>query len=248
MSDKWNFYFTKIEDRDASIFVDLGIRDDVPDRKRPVMFEIEMPFLTPREDGLSMNDEADTLFVIEDALSEQIQSIAKAELVGRITTNGHRYFVYYGPELVDLTTTIDAVNHGFPNYSLSYRSEHDPEWKMYLEFLYPSPEEMQTILNLGVVDSLQKNGDDLSIPRMVDHGAYFPSAEKRDAFKAEILKDGYQLTNESHADDGRELPYWIEFSQVSSVEWKTMNNVTIPLFRLAEQFQGDYDGWGTQVQ
>jgi uncharacterized protein (TIGR01619 family) len=248
MSNKWDFYFTKIEDHAASIFVDMGIHDDVPDLNRPVMFEIDMPFLTPREDGLSMNDEADTLFAIEDALSEQILRVAKAEMVGRITTNGHRYFVYYGPNLVDLSAALDAVNSGFPGYSLSYRSEDDPEWKMYLEYLYPSPEEMQTILNLGVVDSLQKNGDDLSISRMVDHGAYFPSAEKREAFKAEIQKNGFQIADESYADDGRDLPYWIEFRQVSSVEWKTMNNITIPLFRLAKQFQGEYDGWGTQVQ
>lgn len=30
MSDNWDFYFCRIEDEPASIFVDLGIHDDAP--------------------------------------------------------------------------------------------------------------------------------------------------------------------------------------------------------------------------
>jgi hypothetical protein len=30
MSDEWDFYFCQVEDHPASIFVDLGVRQDVP--------------------------------------------------------------------------------------------------------------------------------------------------------------------------------------------------------------------------
>ena len=36
MSDDWDFYFAKVNDAVSSIFVDLGIRPDAPNRKAPV--------------------------------------------------------------------------------------------------------------------------------------------------------------------------------------------------------------------
>ena len=35
MSDDWDFYFARVNDAVSSIFVDLGIRADVPLEKRP---------------------------------------------------------------------------------------------------------------------------------------------------------------------------------------------------------------------
>ena len=35
LSDEWDFYFARVNDAVSSIFVDLGIRDDVPIETRP---------------------------------------------------------------------------------------------------------------------------------------------------------------------------------------------------------------------
>ena len=35
MSDQWDFYFARVNDAESSLFVDLGIRKDVPVASRP---------------------------------------------------------------------------------------------------------------------------------------------------------------------------------------------------------------------
>src|SRR5262245_35159471 len=98
MSDSWDFYFANVNDVIASLFVDLGIRDSVPDSDRPWLLWTWVYFRQPRDDGLSSSEEAPVLNEIEDALTKKVQETTEAELVGRITTAGRREFYFYGPQ------------------------------------------------------------------------------------------------------------------------------------------------------
>ena len=72
MSDDWDFYFLRVDDQPASIFVDLGIRKKAPLGSHPTMGYLEAPMRRPRQDGLSSQDEFDDLVALEHRVTAKI--------------------------------------------------------------------------------------------------------------------------------------------------------------------------------
>jgi hypothetical protein len=96
MNDNWKPYLCRVNDKPASILVNLGLRDSVPIPTKPWLLWAWVYFRTPRPDGLSDRKEAPTLYKIEDALSLCVSRACGAILSGRITTEGRREFYFYG--------------------------------------------------------------------------------------------------------------------------------------------------------
>jgi hypothetical protein len=69
MGDNWKPYLCNVSGKLASIFVNLGLRGDVPIAAKPWLLWTWVYFQTPRSDGLSDSKEAPTLNKIEDALA-----------------------------------------------------------------------------------------------------------------------------------------------------------------------------------
>jgi regulator of RNase E activity RraB len=205
--------------------------------------------LDPREDGLSSNDEAPTLHEIEEHLVRTLGEMCDARFAGRITGNNRREFYFYAPAHADLEEAVLSTSREYPNYSIEYGHQHDPDWRQYLELLYPSAEDWQRISNRRVIEQLAEHGDDASIPRLVDHMAYFPSAESPQAFAARAIALGFALDSAEFDEDPRtEPPYSLVLKREDPVTWDHIDKVTLELAEIAESLGGDYHGWGCQVQ
>lgn len=249
MSDEWDFYFAKVNDALASLFVDLGIRALAPDSERPWLLWIWVDMRQPRDDGLSSSDEAPVLFKIEDRLTIAIKNAMSADLVGRITTAGRREFYFYGCRGDGLQEAIAGALIHFPAYTLTSGAVKDSDWSQYLDLLYPSAEDQVRIKNRHVIESLQKQGDSLKTPRAVSHWIYFNARENLAKFVAETEKRGFrtiQATETDAADAERCCCAIVE--RVDRVDWDSVNEVTLSMYRLAHQLGGDYDGWETSVE
>jgi len=245
MSDEWDSYFANVNDELASLFVDLGIRDSVPDPLRRHLTWCWVYLNQPRQDGLSSVDEAPMLGTIEDDLLGSLKE--RAAFVGRITTAGRREFYFYGD---DTTRCEDAISHTMRKHA-AYRfdlgSKRDEPWSQYLDLLYPSPEEFQRIKNRRVVEVLEQHGDQLAKARPVSHWAYFPTPGARNAFLAEVTGRGFTIADGStDAGEPSPHPYGVTLEKVDSID--QIDDVTIELFRLARSHDGEYDGWETAVE
>jgi len=247
VSDHWDFYFSELNEKTASTFVDLGIRQQVPDRSRPWLVILDLYMVSPRADGLSDRAEYDTLIRIEDLITAALAEHHRAEHVGRITYDGRRIMHFYAPQEFDPAPTVRAALKDYPEYRFDTSCEHDPDWDTYQNDLYPSDEEMETIKNLKVLDALQDNGDPLKAARPVDHWAYFPTESGRDAFKAGAEKLGYKAEVLKPSDAFGKNRFGIQLTRTDHVDFDSINDVTLELFRLAQEFNGEYDGWETQV-
>ena len=79
LSDEWDFYFARVNDAVSSIFVDLGIRPDVPIEKRPWLLWVCVQLLAPKPDGLATNEEARKLHEIGEALTlDRVRDLRRA--------------------------------------------------------------------------------------------------------------------------------------------------------------------------
>jgi hypothetical protein len=107
LSDEWDFYFARVDDAISSIFVDLGIRADVPVEKRPWLLWVWVVLQAPKPDGLATNEEARSLHAIGEALDSTVCATCDAQLVARITGNGRREFYFYATEPGELPVAVE---------------------------------------------------------------------------------------------------------------------------------------------
>ncbi|MCU0917170.1 MAG: DUF695 domain-containing protein [Planctomycetes bacterium] len=248
MSDAWDFYFTKVNGALASLLVDLGIRAQAPDHQRPWLLWAWVYFRQPRDDGLSSAEEAPRLCEIEDALTEWVRETTAAALVGRITTAGRREFYFYGPRPNGFDEAVASALKHFPEYSFDLGTKEDPAWLQYLDVLYPSPRSHWQIENRHLVEELEKEGDPLTAPRPVNHWAYFSAPEKRAEFVARVKAKGFAVIDESEDEAPKtKYRYGVTLERTDRVDWKSIDEITLELFDLAQELGGEYDGWETTV-
>ncbi len=248
--EEWEFYFSNIEDVIGSIFLDLGFADIAPVIDKPNMVWIALTMNNPREDGLSSDEEYDKLEEIENRLIKFITSKHSTFYVGRITSDSDRIFYFYFGDIILYDKTISEAMVAFPNYKYEFGTEEDKEWESYLEYLYPSPIEFQSIQNRKVVDSLEENGDPLTKERQVNHWIYFITEKDRENFLTKIENDGFDIINKDFIkdDDDTSFPYSLQIARIDKVDIVSVNDYILNLWELATECNGNYDGWETSIE
>ncbi|MGE5195217.1 MAG: DUF695 domain-containing protein [Deltaproteobacteria bacterium] len=247
MAEDWDFYLSTVDDHPASIFVDLGQAESAPEAHRPHLLRVSVKLQAARADGLSDDEETETLYAIEDQLFAGIGRGVRARYVGRITTRGNRDYFYYGQSAEGFPDAVARALAGFPQYKYGYADVSDPEWEIYFGLLHPEPLDMQTIQNRRVVDQLAAGGDDLSQPRDVDHWLYFPSEHSRDQFIAQVENEGFRAEKFVAEKPDAEFGFGLRLIRSDRVRLDLIDPLAIDLFIRAEACGGEYDGWGCPV-
>lgn len=248
MSDEWDFYFARVNDAVASIFVDLGLKADAPNDKRPWLLWVWVEMQSPRPDGLSSGEEAPKLYEIEESLNSMIPPVCGAQLVGRITGSNRREYYFYGEEPGELDAAVERAMKTFESYGFQTGSAFQPDWEQYLGLLYPSATNLQRMMNRRVLDTLAEQGDVHEQPRKVDHWLEFPSAQARAAARSTLEAIEFAIEGEYEAEEPEAaLPHSLVVSRVDSVDTHTINGITLELARLAGEHGGNYDGWECPV-
>jgi regulator of RNase E activity RraB len=248
MSDDWDFYFAKVNDAVSSIFVDLGIRADAPNEKRPWLLWVWVDMKSPRPDGMSSSAEAPKLHEIGESLDAMVSPVCGAQLVGRITGSNRREFYFYGEEPGEFDAAVERALKPFEGYEVESGSTFQPDWEQYLELLYPSESNLQRMFNRRVLENLAREGDVHEAPRKIDHWLEFPSVEARAACRSTLEAIDFDIEDEFASEDpGEEMPHSLVVSRVDSVDSHTINGITIELARLADEHGGRYDGWECPV-
>jgi hypothetical protein len=246
MPEDWNFYFCNVNDVLASVFLDLGLRELVPDRGKPNLLWVWVYLKWPRDDGLSASSEFESLKAIEEKLTKTMTERFAAVLCGRITTDGRREFYYYAPRSERLEIAIEDVMSHFRDYEVDCGSKVDSEWTQYLDVLYPSDENRQRIENRKVLEVLEKKNDTLKTPRDVCHWIYFRTEAGRGEFWDAVSPLEYRAQSQPRSDRS-DFPFGLCIVRFQSVDPTEIDNAVIELFRLAKKHGGDYDGWETEV-
>lgn len=245
MTDNWDFYFLQVEDKPASIYVDLGAHDFAPNPKLPYMAYVRLHMREPRADGLSSNAEFDALVSVEDALTASLVN-DETEYVGRCTTDSCRDFFFYVAHPQAWSARVAACLRSFEGYRYEADTQEESDWSSYFSYLYPSDADRQTIENRRVCDALKRNGDKLSAPREIDHWAYFADLKSLNAYVDEALQLGFKVRVISAPDE--------TFDKHCAQLWRSdipalnaIDDITLSLFNLAARNGGEYDGWESIV-
>jgi len=246
MSQDWTSYFCRVNDKLASIRLDLGIRSSVPDPVRPWLLWIWVYFKQPRPDGLSSDKEFENLCLLEDALKSALEKRCGAVLSGCVTTDGRREFYFYGstPERFEETVNQTVgLSHG---YKFDCDKQQDAGWTQYLSVLYPSEEQRELIENRKLLDVLREKGDKLELARDVSHWARFENQVDRAAFWNAIEPLGYRIDSE-YENPHDEYRFRICIVRRQDMSANAVDDAVIQLFRASKAARGQYDGWECEL-
>jgi Regulator of ribonuclease activity B/Family of unknown function (DUF695) len=246
--DKWDFYHCRVDDKAASIFLNFWFRDEGPIRSADNLYWCQIEMLEPGEHGMGVGNDAKALQGIEDAIAKNAED-AGFYYVGRLRNDGRWQLVFYGNQ--DLESTLHRiVANVIPDFSereYVVDSKPDSGWTYYYEFICPDAERWQWIMDRRVIENLQSDGDPLTQPRRVDHWAYFESAASRDEFIDAVSNQGFELEHAADVSPG-ERPFSAQVFRVDSVQLEDIHDVVMTLVRVADELEGEYDGWETSVE
>jgi uncharacterized protein (TIGR01619 family) len=246
--EEWDFYFSNIENKPGSIALDLGLFKVAPIKNRDNVCWISIEMLEPREDGLSSTNESIILGELEEQLAGKMKEKHSAIYAGRMTSNGKRAICFYLGDTTLVDKTISDIMVTYPKYLFDYEIREDKTWGNYFEFLYPLPEQYQCMLNRRVVDNLEKNGDKLIKERPVDHWIFFKTDNDKKAYLDKVIADGFQIVTNDFDKSLGEYPYRLHISRVDKVDNNSVDEYVIHLWKLANEMNGDYDGWETSIE
>jgi len=268
-------------ERVGFFFVDLGLVEIAPVADMPNLVRLRLNILQPDDNGMPGDQEASVLNAMEDALVTVMASQFDGIYPGRVTiskgalrpvTEAERSFYFYiGQRVADrrtdtadyeklrvaLLATFARVMADYPDYKYECRLQEDPEWENYLKFMYPEPVQLQSMQNRRVVYQLMQHGDQLTVPRPVEHWINFKTQYDREAYWNRVNAMGFELLEMStvEADDeseeedenALEYPYSLHITRDDKVDYDSIDECVLPLWGLAEEHNGNYDGWETGI-
>ena len=243
---EWEFYFCKVDDAPASIFLDFAYGPRAPVGGADTLYAACISMLAHGPHGMGERSEMDALGPVEDRVGAWARANG-VHYVGRLRNHGVWQMTFYGPRGREraLRRCVEKELEG-SGRSVQWVANPDPEWGYFREFLWPSAERLRWIRDRRTVEALEAEGDTLERPRRVDHWAYFPSAAARDEFVAGARELGVELAEALDDADG-ERPVLARVHRVDSVRLDDVHEVANALVALAERCGGEYDGWETQV-
>ena len=246
MSEHWEFYPCQMDEHQAFIFYDHGIRDEINGLSLANALKIRVLFHSPTEAGLPTNDEFRQLSALEDLLAQHVGELGGI-YIGRVTVASARYFHCFVPFTEDTAKRVLRQISGESGYELEFVLKPDPEKKTYWKELFPTPREWQAVQDMKVLDVLKDHGDDPSVTRRIDHWVYFPDPSGRGAFTSWAVENGFMIQKLNDPEDVNS-DYGIQIYQDGRPELQVITATTELLWDKAEELGGRYDGWETSVE
>lgn len=243
----WDFYFTNIDDKPASVGLNLALHDTAPLPDKTQCFWIILKFQQSDSLGFPMEKENETLNKLEDELEIFLQKKSNAIYAGRTTGKGERYFYFYSKSLDSVDVFIETFFKNYRQYKYKLGQRFDEKWTLYFDFLYPSPLDLQLIYNHRIVEALAENGDNSELPHHIDHRLNFKKKKDITAFIKALQGKNFTIEKNETDKTHKSHPYTLQISKESKTDLETLDNSVLQLFELAEKFNGIYGGWETFV-
>lgn len=241
MTRQFNFYQCRVNDKPASIYLDLGLKAGAPDPKRPQILVVWAYLRYPDPDNaLATDAEFEALGEMEDRLAEALSDRHGARYAGRITHEGRREFYFYSASASGMEAAAKEALATFGNYRIDYWSQPDPEWKQYLNVLFPKGASLRWMQDRDGVAALHKRGAAPGVAQALTHASSFSAPGKRLAFAGAVENAGFTVRAMSER-PGARFDVRYELAQAPTLE--TVFATTGLLTQLSEKHGGTYQGW-----
>ncbi len=242
MSDNWELYYCRVDDKPAYIFFDINISNEVDKSKYPYLGYVKVILNEPSEEGLPTDAEFESLVKIEGHLRTVLTQNGSAVYVGRNSSDGYLVYYFYLSSENSWEAQAKLAMNNFQQYKFESGKQDDQDWSIYLDFIYPSDRDWETIKSRRVCENLYKNGDTMQKEREIDHWLYFENSIKRETYIAKVEHLGYQVRSKMEPDSVNPR-YGLQVYHTATPS----PYVSLELYDLALECDSEYDGWETEI-
>ena len=235
-------------DLPAVIRTNLALRDFEFTVNYPKRLHLQILYKNADDNGFPTREEGEYLYDIEDAVVEIIEQHGDI-LAGVVKCDERVRIVSYAKnELGYYDEISEMMAEKFPDYAYTLAVVEDEDWDMYFHALYPDKYEYQSIMNMRLIENIKSDGDSM-VPRVLEHCLLFKTEENGEAFLAKVMEDGFiKLSSENlsnNEDIDKEYPYVLVIGREDAFE--NIDEIVWYLMDLAEEFDGEYSGWGCHI-
>ena len=250
IDEDWGVYLCNAfaYDLPAVIRTNLALRDFEYTANYPKRLHLQILYKNADDNGFPTREEGEYVYSIEDAVEEIVEQHGDM-LAGVVKCDERvRIFAYVKNELGYYDEISAVMSKNFPNYAYTLAIVDDPDWELYFQGLYPDRYEYQSIMNMRLIEDIKSDGDSM-VPRVLEHCLLFKTEEHGEAFLAKVMEDGFiKLSSEDRSnneDIDKEYPYVLVIGREDAFE--NIDEIVWYLMDLAEEFDGEYSGWGCHI-
>ena len=250
IDEDWGVYLCNAfaYDLPAVIRVNLALRDFEYTANYPNRLHLQILYKNANDSGFPTREEGEYVYSIEDVVEEIVEQ--HGDMLAGVVKCDERVhiFVYAKNELGYYDEISEMMSKNFPDYAYTLAVVEDPDWEMYFQALYPDRYEYQSIMNMRLIENIESHGDSM-VPRVLEHCLCFITEERGEAFLAKVMEEDFtKLSSENLTDNediDKEYPYELvigredDFEDIDETVWYLMD--------LAEEFDGEYDGWACHI-
>lgn len=235
-------------DLPAVIRVNLALRDFEYTANYPKRLHLQILYKNADDNGFPTREEGEYVYSIEDAVEEIVEQHGDM-LAGVVKCDERaRIFAYTKNELGYYDEISAVMSKNFPDYAYTLAVVEDPDWEVYFQALYPDKYEYQSIMNRMLIEDIKSDGDSM-VPRVLEHCLLFKTEENGEAFLAKVMEEGFNKLSSENQNDNEDIdkkyPYLLVIGREDAFE--NIDETVWYLMDLAEEFDGEYSGWGCHV-
>ena len=250
IDEEWGVYLCNsfAYDLPAVIRTNLALRDFEYTANYPKRLHLQILYKNADDNGFPTREEGEYVYSIEDAVEEIVEQHGDI-LAGVVKCDERvRIFAYTKNELGYYDEISKMMSENFPDYAYTVEVVEDEDWELYFQALYPDRYEYQSIMNMRLIEDIKSDGDSM-VPRVLEHCLLFKTEEHGEAFLAKVMEDGFiKLSSEDRSNNeaiDKEYPYVLVIGREDAFE--NIDEIVWYLMDLAEEFDGEYSGWGCHI-
>ncbi len=165
----------------------------------------------------------------------------KAKYVGSRVIDGWSELYFYAQGSKGLDAVVRDILKP-ANYIYESNVVRDAKWDFHYRNLAPKELELCHIESEKIIFLLSQEGDDLSIPREVEHYISFTMPTQKNKFLNSLVLEGFTVKDEISSE---EFEHGVALVKTHAVTSEEVKKVVNELFEAIKKEQGYYEGWST---
>jgi len=228
--------FSRVEDAsEVSIEVNLDVEESKD--MNPWLFSIFVKY----EGFDESQDGFEEFLETKEALIIALEYQDRAIYVGSRVVDGWSEFYFYAYDSKKLDAIVNKILAP-SNYVYESNVVRDTKWGFYESQLLPTELELHNIQSAKIIFLLKEEGDDISVPRVVEHYVSFETPTQKNRFINTLDIEGFSFKDELDSD---EFENGIALVKIHAVSYDEVSKVVAELFEVVKKNNAYYEGWST---
>jgi hypothetical protein len=231
--------FNRIEDgQEVNIEVYLDAKEYK--ESNPWIFSVFVKYdaYNEVEDGL------DEFFETKESLIIALEHENIANYVGNRLVGDWSEINFYAPD----SKQLDAITAKIlkpANYIYESNVARDKDWEFFNHNIFPTDLELSFMQSAKIISMMEEEGDDISIPREVEHYASFDTRTQKERFVQKAQEIGFVFKDDISSED---FDYGVALTKEHNLIMEEVQKVITPFVELIKVEHGEYELWSTVLQ